>query len=404
MDAKTTARRADPRVGPALNRAGLPRLDAIDMLRGLVIAIMVLDHVRDFIHPDAFVFNPTDPARTTTMLYLTRWVTHLCAPTFVFLAGVSACLQRISGKDLPTLSRFLLTRGVWLVLLEVTVVGFGFNFGFPFLFLQVIWAIGAGMVILAALVWLPPRVVLGIGVAIVAGHGLLGSIKAADLGALAPLWHLAFEFGPLGPSGSFVAYPAVPWLGVMCLGYGLGHVFVRPVRERRRTLLALALGALAVFFVLRLLNRYGDPAPWAPQQDDLRTVLSFFNVTKYPPSLLFVLVTLGMSLVVMTWLERLRGFPARVLLAYGRTPLFTYVLHIYVVHCAALLIGVATGFPAAGFFHFLADPTRLMKLHWGYALPVVYAVWLSVLAILYLPARWFADVKRRRRDWWLGYA
>ena len=404
MDVRTRRRiPTDSLLEPALNRAGVPRLDAIDMLRGLVIALMVLDHVRDFFHTDAFLFDPTDPTRTTPLLYATRWVTHLCAPTFVFLCGVSAYLQRVNGKDPPTLSRFLLTRGVWLVLLEVTIVGFGFNMSLPFLFLQVIWAIGVGMIVLAALVWLPPRVVLGIGVAIVAGHDLLSAIKAADLGALAPVWRLAFQPGLLGAQLGFVAYPAIPWLGVMCLGYGLGHVFVQPADQRRRTVLTLAIGALALFIVLRLLNRYGDPLPWARQSDAVRTLLSFFNVSKYPPSLLYVLVTLAISLTLMRWLERLRGLPARVLLAYGRTPLFTYVLHIYVVHCAALLVGVANGFPASGFFGFLRDPSRLIAAHWGFGLAVVYLVWLLVLALLYPPARWFAGVKRQRRDWWLSY-
>jgi uncharacterized membrane protein len=401
MDVRTTAARIPTDVEPALNRAGVPRLDAIDMLRGLVIALMVLDHVRDFFHADAFVFDPTDPVRTTPLLYATRWVTHLCAPTFVFLAGVSAYLQGVNGKDRPTLSRFLLTRGLWLVLLEVTIVSFGFSFALPFLFLQVIWAIGVSMVILAGLIWLSPRVVLGVGVVIVAGHGLLGPINAADLGAFGLAWQLALEPGPL-PMG-FIPYPALPWLGVMCLGYGLGHVFGKPAAERRRTILTLALAAVALFVVMRLLNGYGDPAPWARQDDAVRTLLSFFNVSKYPPSLLYVLITLGISLASMTALESLRGFFARVLLAYGRTPLFTYVLHIYVVHCAALLAGVVSGFPASGFVNFIGDPSRLVSAHWGYGLPVVYVVWLLVLAVLYPLARWFSGVKRRRRDWWLGY-
>jgi uncharacterized membrane protein len=391
--------------GPGLNRAGVPRLDAIDMLRGLVIALMVLDHVRDFFHVDAFAFDPTDPVRTTPLLYATRWVTHLCAPTFVFLAGVSAYLQGVNGKDRPTLSRFLLTRGLWLVLLEVTIIGFGFNFAFPFLFLQVIWAIGISMVMLAGLIWLSRRTVLGIGVLIVAGHGLLGPIDAADLGAhfgaLGVAWQLALEPGPL-PMG-FIPYPALPWLGVMCLGYGLGHVFALPAAERRRTVLMLALAAVALFVVVRLLNGYGDPAPWARQDDAVRTLLSFFNVSKYPPSLLYVLITLGVALALMIALESLRGFFARVLLAYGRTPLFTYVVHIYVVHCAALLVGIAGGWPASAFVDSISNPRQLLSAHWGFGLPVVYVVWLLVLALLYPLARWFSGVKRRRRDWWLGY-
>ncbi len=373
------------------------------MLRGFVIALMVLDHTRDYFHVSAYTFDPTDPARTHLWLFVTRWVTHLCAPTFVFLAGVSIYLQEINGKSKPQLSRFLVTRGAWLIVLEVTVVAFGLNFALPFVFLQVIWAIGMSMILLAALIWLPPVAIGVLGAVIVAGHQLLAPIDAKDLGMLAPLWTLAFEFGRAPFGSGFIAYPAIAWFGILCLGYGLGCVFVQEPVRRNRVLLQIALSAIALFLVLRALNRYGDPAPWRAFPTVATTAMSFFNVLKYPPSLLFVLITLGVSLLCMLALQRLRGLLARVLLAYGRTPLFTYVLHIYVVHGSALLVAVLAGYPASYEANFLGDPFRLVKAGWGCNLLLVYAAWLAILAVLYPAARWFAEVKRRRREWWLKF-
>jgi uncharacterized membrane protein len=383
--------------------AKTPRLEAVDLLRGFVIALMVLDHTRDYFHVSAYTFDPTDPARTHVWLFITRWVTHLCAPTFVFLAGVSIYLQGVSGKSRPQLSRFLLTRGVWLIVLELTVVAFGLNFALPFVFLQVIWAIGMSMILLAALIGLPPAAIGVLGAAIIAGHQLLAPIAAKDVGALAPLWMLAFEFGRAPFGSGFIAYPAIPWFGILCLGYGLGSVFVQEPSRRNRVLLQIALGTIALFLVLRAINQYGDPAPWQAFPTVAATAMSFFNVSKYPPSLLFVLITLGVSLLCMLALQRLRGLLARVLLAYGRTPLFTYVLHIYVVHGSALLVAVLAGYPASYEANFLGDPFRLVKAGWGCNLLLVYAAWLAILAVLYPAARWFADVKQRRREWWLKY-
>ncbi len=393
----------DPLVEPALTRRGGQRLDMIDALRGLVIALMVLDHVRDFFHVQALAFDPTNLDRTTAALFATRWITHLCAPTFVFLAGVAVFLQGAGGRSRPDLSRFLLTRGAWLLLLELTVIAFGFNFAWPFLFLQVIWAIGIGMVALAALVWLPRVAVLALGALIVAGHGLLAPVDAADLGALGPLWTLAMEPGVVPGVTGFVAYPALPWVGMLFLGYGLGPVFLLDPSRRRRVVAALGVGALAAFALLRGFSAFGDPRAWDTGADGLKSLLSFVNVSKYPPSLLFVLVMLGTALLVMLLLERLRGLAQRVLLAFGRTPLFTYLLHIYLVHGLALAVGAASGTPASAFVNFLGDPGRLIATGWGVGLLAVYAIWALILAALYPAARWFAGVKRRRRDWWLGY-
>ena len=400
MDAKT---RSDALAAVALSRAGVPRLEMVDLLRGFVIALMVLDHTRDYFHVSAYTFDPTDPARTHLWLYLTRWVTHLCAPTFVFLAGVSIFLQSANGKDPSQLSRFLLTRGAWLIVLELTVIAFGFNFALPFLFLQVIWAIGVSMILLAGLIWLPRMATAIIGVLIVAGHQLLAPIDPQDFGALAPLWTVAFEVGPSPIGRGFVPYPAIPWFGVMCLGYALGPVFAQEPARRNRTLLVVATGAIVVFCLLRAINGYGDPAPWRTYPSATATAMSFFNVSKYPPSLLYVLITLGVSLLCMLGFQRLRGLLARMLLAYGRTPLFTYVLHIYVVHGTSLVFALLAGYPASFHVNFLADPFRLFKAGFGFNLLVVYVVWLAILVALYPASRWFAEVKRRRREWWLSY-
>lgn len=386
----------------ALTRTGALRLDAIDLLRGLVIVLMVLDHVRDYVHAPAFVFSPTDLAQTHPLLFMTRWVTHLCAPTFVFLAGVSIFMQRANGKAPGELSKFLLTRGLWLILLEFTIIGFGFNFGPPLAFVQVIWAIGAGMMLMALFVHLPARAVLVLGVLIVVGHQLASLVDARQLGGWAQAWFLTMQPGPTLFMRGFIPYPLIPWFGVMCLGYGLGFIFRQPSEQRRRSVLMLAMGLLATFVVLRAINGYGDPAPWSVQSHPIMTLLSFINVSKYPPSLLYVLVTLGVSMLLLLALEKLTGPLQKLLLAFGRTPLFTYVLHIYLAHSLALLIGVLGGRPASYYLDFLSKFAGVKEGH-GYDLPVVYAVWVAVLLVLYPLASWFSRVKRERRDWWLSY-
>lgn len=383
-----------------LTRSGAARIDAIDRLRGLVIVLMVLDHVRDYFHSSAFTADPLAMDSGDPALFMTRWVTHLCAPTFVFLSGVSIWLQRANGKSRSDLGRFLLTRGLWLIFLELTVIQYAFNFGGGVVLL-VIWAIGAAMIAMAGLVWLPRAALLGLGVALVAGHQLLAPIDPPDVGVLAPLWSAMFEVGP--GLGGLVLYPFAPWLGVMLLGYGLGPVFQRPDGERNRMILMLTGGMLVLFAVARGINLYGDPQPWAVQAGPLWTALSFINVSKYPPSLDYVLVTLGVSLALLPLLGRLGGPAGGVLLTFGRTPLFAYVLHILLAHTLALVVGSLMGVPPSAFFNMLGDPSRAVAAGWGFSLAGVYVAWLAVLAMLYPLSRWFEGVKRRRRDWWLGY-
>lgn len=379
------------------------RLDSIDLLRGLVIMLMALDHTRDFFHLNALDFQPEDPARTWPLLFATRLVTHLCAPSFVLLAGVSAFLRGARDPDLKSLSWFLLSRGAWLVLLELTVINFGWDFTLSEGFMQVIWAIGAGMIALSALVWLGPRAVLAIGVLIIAGHDLLDPIRAASLGAAAPLWGLTHEAGffHIAGRGVFVAYPALPWIGIMALGYGLGGVFLKPQAERRRILLWLGLAMFAGFVVLRAINGYGDPAPWSVQDTAAKTVMAFLGVSKYPPSLIYDLLTLGTAFCLLAWFERLKGPVAEVMLTYGRVPLFFYLLHVYLLHTLALVVGLVQGYPASAQVLSVTHPGDLKGF--GFSLPVVYLIWIAVLAALYPLCRWFGHVRRARRDWWLSY-
>lgn len=403
MTAQATEVRTDPLAAPAaggVTRSGASRIDGIDMLRGLVIVIMVLDHVRDFFHRTAFTADPLALDSGDPWLFATRWITHLCAPTFVLLSGVSIWLQAANGKSRPDLTRFLLTRGLWLIVLELTLVTMGFNFGWG-AFMQVIWAIGASMVVMAGLIWLPRVVLLALGAAIIAGHQMLAPIDPPDLGPLAPLWNMGFEFGP--GLGGFFAYPFVPWLGIMLAGYGLGPLFAQAAQQRARSMWMLSMGLLAAFFVVRIINGYGDPQPWAVQAQPLWTVFSFLNVAKYPPSLDYVLVTLGVSLALLHLLDRLKGPVASVLLTFGRTPLFTYLLHVWIAHGLAMAVGVAMGVPASAFLNLLGDPSRVLAADWGFGLPGVYLAWAATLALLYPLSRWFEGVKQRRRDWWVGY-
>lgn len=373
------------------------RVDSIDLLRGLVMVLMVLDHVRDFFTEARF--DPLDLTQTSAALFTTRWITHFCAPAFILLAGTSAYL--ISKKRTrPELSRFLLTRGLWLVLLEITLVNFAFSFDLSYqggVDLQVIWAIGWSMVALAALVYLPVSAVGAIGIVMIFGHNALDGIKPEAFGAWAPLWHVLHVKGAI--PHAYVAYPLIPWIGVMAVGYALGAVYGLPEARRRRLLTALGFVAVVGFLALRALNVYGDPQPWSGQGSALFSVLSFMNVQKYPPSLLFLLATLGPALLVLAWSEHARGAIARALVTIGRVPLFFYVLHAVLAH---LLAGLASLMLGYGTEVLTSRPWELSP-GWGFGLPVVYAMWMIVVLALYPACRWFAAIKQRRRDWWLSY-
>jgi uncharacterized membrane protein len=383
-----------------------PRLDSIDLLRGLVMVIMALDHVRDYFHHDALLFDPTDLTKTNPALFFTRWITHFCAPIFVFLAGTGAFLSASRGKTKAELSRFLLTRGLWLIVLELTVVNLGWSFSLNTQFVgQVIWAIGWSMIVLAVLIYLPLWAVTAFGVVMIATHNLFDSVSARELGAFSGLWavlHSRELTETYGGVHLFTMYPLVPWIGVMAAGYGFGQVF-RLERERRQKLmLHLGTELTLLFVILRAINVYGDPHPWSVQKNALFTFLSFINCEKYPPSLLFLLMTLGPAIIALALFERFnrRRNPAlHPLVVFGRVPLFYYVIHIPLIHALAIVFAIVKYGPAVSELFKSGKPPE----DYGYSLPVVYLIWVGVVLALYPVCRWFANAKRRRRDAWLSY-
>jgi uncharacterized membrane protein len=378
------------------------RLPGIDHLRGVVIILMALDHVRNFFDADALRFSPTDLTHTYPALFLTRFVTHYCAPTFALLAGISAFLHGARLKGSAPLAGFLLTRGLWLILLDAFVVSPVWTLQFGRIGLGTLWAIGCGMIALSALIYLPTRIVLAIGALILATHDLLDNIHASTFGEYGPIWSLLHEPGPLpfGMNGS-VYYPALPWIGVVALGYGLGPLFLDDARRRERILNLLGVAALALFVILRGSNFYGDPRPWSEQPTPTMTALSFLNVSKYPPSLLYALVTLGPAFILLPALERLGDAAGRVLAVFGQTPLFFYVLHLYAARGAAVALESARGFSLREVEAFAAS--RAPPENFGVGLVGTHVAWVAVVAALYPVCRWFAGVKRRRCYWWLSY-
>ena len=376
------------------------RIDSIDLVRGLVMVMMALDHVRDFFAPGGF--NPRDV--TEPALFMTRWITHFCAPVFVFLAGTSAFLYSTRGRTTQELSRFLLTRGIWLVLIELTLVRLAWTFSFDlsYFFSQVIFAIGASMIALSMLVFLPRGAIAAIALVLIAGHNLLDPIKAEMFGAAAPVWNFLHEpaFLQFGSVKWFAVYPLIPWIGVMAAGYALGPVFTLDRATRTRWLVGLGAAAVVAFVLLRAGNLYGDPAPWRAQAGVGATILSFINCEKYPPSLLYLAMTIGPALLLLATVERARGPLAEWITTYGRVPFFYYVSHIFLIHALAVLFAWTSGVATDWLFGpFPADKPN----GYGLTLPGVYAVWLVVVVALYPLCKWFADVKRRRSDWWLSY-
>ena len=385
------------------------RLSAIDALRGLVIVIMALDHCRDFL----MLGTAQDPMANpdiTPLLFATRWITHFCAPTFVFLAGTSAGLM-LARKSPAELGRFLLARGAWLVLIEVLVISTGWTFapggmeqlgGRTMVILQVIWALGASMIVLAGAQFLGRRNCLVIGALIVLGHNLLDPIWPPGT-ADAPLWvglHARGVGFVLGPWQVLSAYPLLPWVGVMLLGFGASPLFEQAPRLRQRRLLQIGMAMVLAFVLLRALDIYGDPGHWQAQsRGAIYTLMAFLNTAKYPPSLLYLLMTLGPAALVCAWADSWRGPVNDALVTLGRVPFAFYVAHIYLIHAIAVALGVAQGYDLRAmtvlFVFFPKD--------YGVPLPWVYMAWVAVVLALYPLCRWVAAVKARRSDWWLSY-
>lgn len=389
----------------------MKRINTIDVIRGLVMVIMALDHVRDLFHLPAMTQNPTDLATTTAPIFLTRWITHLCAPTFVFLSGTSAYLS-LQKRDMdaarPSAARwFLFRRGIVLILLEITVINFAFWFDIQFrsLLLQVIFAIGGGLVLVSLLSRLSVRWLGLLGLLIVCSHDLLQSVPPFTDQTTRFVSALLFRVDAFPFSSSFtvvVGYPLIPWLGIMLLGYACGPLLEQPMALRKRMLLWLGVGAISLFVVLRCANGYGDPAPWAAQKTGLFTVLSFINVSKYPPSLLYSLALPGIMLVLLSVADGADNAVTRWLTVYGKVPLFYYIIHWYAIHLALIGLIFYQGYGwsdmPVGTLNF-GRPVGV-----GLSLGPVYLVWLSLVIALYPLCRWYGTYKASHPEiGWLRY-
>jgi uncharacterized membrane protein len=385
------------------------RIESVDVVRGVIMILMALDHTRDYFGD--VTASPTNMATTTAALFFTRWVTHFCAPVFFLLTGTGARLA-LKRRGRAGLSRFLLSRGLWLVFLELTVMRFlwQFNVDYKLTLLTVLWALGWAMVLLAGLVWLPTSLIAAFGVTMIATHNLLDRVPPATLAGLGALGKLiAFLHGPAmvlpGAHTVFSTYALVPWVGVTAAGYALGAVYEWPVERRRAFLLRLGLGSIVAFVVLRAMNVYGDPLPWSAQKSALFTVMSFVNVNKYPPSLLFLLMTLGPAMLFLRAVDGRTPALLRPAMIIGKVPLFYFIMHVVVLHLATVVASLVR----YGTARYMVESPTLDKFPvtqppgWPASLPIVYLIWIGTVLVLYPLCRWFAALKARRSDAWLSY-
>lgn len=382
-------------------RVTASRIPSVDIVRGAAMVLMALDHVRDYV--TNIRFQPEDLARGSAALFATRWVTHFCAPAFFLLAGVGIGISRMRGTTAGSLSRYLLARGVWLLFLELIVTPIGWQFGFELTpaFALVLWALGWSMIVMAAVVHLPTTVVAVLSLLIIAGHNLLDTIQPNALGSLSGLWIVLHQPGFAIPDVLFIGYPLVPWVAVMALGYALASVYQWEAGRRRRLLYIAGAAAVMLFIALRAVNGYGNTFEWSTQRTPALTVASFLNLRKYPPSLQFLLMTLGPILLALAATERVRGRFFDWLSVYGRVPLFFYVVHIFVAHALAVLLA----FAQSGEWRRIDVITGAASIPdwYGLPLPGVYAAWLTVVILLYYPCRRMATLKSTRPNWWYRY-
>ena len=396
------------------------RVESVDLLRGLIMVVMMLDHTRDFVHRDALAFDPADVSRTFPLLFFTRWITHFCAPLFVFLAGTAISFQEMRGRSKAELSRFLVTRGLWLIAVELLVlrplVFFNFHYTQLLFFLQVIWVIGWSMIVLAGAIHLPLRWNLVLSLSVIALHNLLDGIRVTAFGGPGTpvpnfwesVWYVLHRQGPIFPLGFpgpivFVVYPLIPWPAVMLAGYAFGSLYRKTESDRRQSLILIGSAIVLGFVVIRLINVYGDPSPWTMKFGAAKAALSFLALTKYPPSLLYLMMTIGPGILFLAFAERhTSNAITRVFITYGRVPMFFYILQWVASHVLAVAATLMTGKPVAYLFSNFGfggpPPTNV-----GFGLPVVYALWILGAILLYPLCVWFAGVKARRRDWWLSY-
>jgi uncharacterized membrane protein len=386
------------------------RIDSIDLLRGAVMIIMALDHVRDYFHYTASTDSPTNLATTTPALFFTRFITHFCAPTFVFLAGISAQLTGLK-KSKGELAIFLIKRGIWLVFIELLIVSLGWTFNplYNVLILQVIWAIGISMIMLGLLVRLSSGFILVLGLLIICFHNLLDYAEVSRHGNLNVLWDLA-HYGKFMPVHLFtnhialIVYPFLPWTGIMMTGYGIGRLFTNQysAESRRKILLSWGFGTLILFVVIRFINLYGDPSGWQTQKNLLFTIFSFINLTKYPPSLDYILMTIGVAMILLGCLERNTGKRLSFVRIFGRVPFFFYVLHIYLIHLICVIFFFAEHYPAKDIDP-QHSPFMFRPDKFGFGLEIVYLIWIGVILILFPLCKWYNNYKSSHRQWWLSY-
>ena len=385
------------------------RIESIDFLRGLVMVIMALDHVRDYFIFGSFTSNPTDLDTTTPYLFFTRIITHYCAPVFVLLTGTSAYLYG-SKKDKHELSKFLFTRGIWLIFLEIVVNNFLWYFdpSFSMILLQVIWAIAFGMLFLSGIIYLPNRVILMVGLSIVFFHNLLDFFVFEGESIDSILWYFLHQMAIVEVSEStsiIFGYPVLPWIGLIAIGYVLGSIFINyQPNERRSLLIKYGCYCIALFLILRCLDFYGDPNSFAMQNSLTLTVMDFFNTTKYPPSLLYILMTIGPSLLVLAYIEKIKNKITDFFIVFGRVPLFYYFLHILVIHIfAIILLIINDGDPSIMFnmTPYLGHQQQLVE--YGHPLWVVYLVWSIVILVLYPACYKYMKYKSTSTKWWLSY-
>ena len=395
---------------PVIKLYATQRIQSLDVLKGTVMIIMTLDHVRDYLHDDSFFFDPLDLTQTSPALFFTRRITHFCAPVFVLLSGSSAFL---SGRNKPKkqLALFLLKRGLWLILLDVTVLSFVWYYDIYFrtITLDVIWAIGVGMICLAVLIFLEKKYILCIGFTFILFHNLVDNVHVPGNNLQAFLWNILHErkvvtfFGVIFKS----SYPVIPWIGVMAVGYVLGSLYGGDYdnSKRKRILLRTGVASIALFIILRSVNVYGNLTPWSQQPTAFFTFLSFINLTKYPPSLDYLLVTLGCALLFLAYAERLPHRFAKITVVYGKVPLFYYALHLYIIHTAAMIVAEFTGFGWSSMTSLLQSIHQSPALKgFGFNLFTVYFSWLTVLAVTYPICNWYGRYKETNREkWWLSY-
>ncbi|MBS1597005.1 MAG: DUF1624 domain-containing protein [Bacteroidetes bacterium] len=386
----------------------MKRIHSIDFTRGLVMVIMALDHVRDMMHVDSVSQSPTNLQTTTPELFFTRWITYLCAPTFVFLSGVSAYISFKRTSDIGAARLFLLSRGIWLIVLEFTVVNFGlwFDFHFSTLIMEVICAIGFGLVVLSLLLKFHPRNIAIAGLIIIFGHNLLQGISFPNNPVLSFFASVLFSlnFFSVTPNfGFLVGYPLIPWLGITLVGYGCGQLFELSPGKRKKIFLQIGGLALLLFVIIRFTNIYGDPIKWSTQKNMIFTFLSFMNFTKYPPSLLFDLATLGITFLTLSFAEGISNRVSKFFIVYGKVPLFYFIVHMYLIHISMFVMLFMQGF---GVKDFQFGPLQFGRpaAPSGIGLPAIYAVWIAVILVLYPLCKWYGKYKQQHRDnKWLRY-